>query len=88
MNWYHREPTLDEILSDSIVRAVMEADACDNLPESGLANQSGADSIDRIYPRGAPSRPLLTELSTSISGFSFPPRFKTSGWLPISVDCL
>jgi hypothetical protein len=26
MNWCHREPTLDEILSDSIVRAVMEAD--------------------------------------------------------------
>jgi hypothetical protein len=26
MNWCHREPTLDEILSDSIVRAVMEVD--------------------------------------------------------------
>jgi hypothetical protein len=26
MNWYHREPTLDEMLSDSIVGAVMEAD--------------------------------------------------------------
>jgi hypothetical protein len=26
MNWCHRESTLDEILSDSIVRAVMEAD--------------------------------------------------------------
>jgi len=26
MNWHHREPTLDEILSDSIVRAVMEVD--------------------------------------------------------------
>ena len=29
MNWYHREPTLDEILSDSIVTAVMEADGID-----------------------------------------------------------
>jgi len=29
MNWYHREPTLDEVLSDSIVRAVMEADGID-----------------------------------------------------------
>jgi hypothetical protein len=29
MNWYHREPTLNEILSDSIVRAVMEADGID-----------------------------------------------------------
>jgi hypothetical protein len=26
MNWCHREPTLDGILSDSIVGAVMEAD--------------------------------------------------------------
>jgi hypothetical protein len=26
MNWHHREPTLDEILFDSIVRAVMETD--------------------------------------------------------------
>jgi hypothetical protein len=26
MNWCDREPTLNEILSDSIVRAVMEAD--------------------------------------------------------------
>jgi len=29
MNWCHREPTLDEILSDSIVRAMMEADGID-----------------------------------------------------------
>jgi hypothetical protein len=29
MDWYHREPTLDEIFSDSIVRAVMEADGID-----------------------------------------------------------
>jgi hypothetical protein len=27
MNWCHREPTLNGILSDSIVRAVMEADS-------------------------------------------------------------
>ena len=29
MNWYRREPTLEEILADSIVRAVMEADGVD-----------------------------------------------------------
>ena len=29
MNRSHREPTLDEILSDSIVRALMEADGVD-----------------------------------------------------------
>ncbi len=26
MNWCHREPTLNGILSDAVVRAVMEAD--------------------------------------------------------------
>lgn len=29
MHWCHREPTLDEILSDSITKAVMEADGVD-----------------------------------------------------------
>jgi hypothetical protein len=29
MNWCRREPTLKDILSDSIVRAVMEADGVD-----------------------------------------------------------
>jgi hypothetical protein len=29
MRWYHREPTLEDILSDSIVRDVMEADGVD-----------------------------------------------------------
>jgi hypothetical protein len=29
MNWCHREPTLKDILSDSIIRVVMEADGVD-----------------------------------------------------------
>jgi hypothetical protein len=29
MNWSYREPTLDEILSDSIIRALMEDDGID-----------------------------------------------------------
>ena len=29
MNWCHREPTLEEILSDSIIQAVMAADGVD-----------------------------------------------------------
>ena len=29
MHWRHREPTLKDMLSDSIVRAVMEADGVD-----------------------------------------------------------
>jgi len=42
VNWYHREPTLDEMLSDSIIRAVMAADGVDpqelaaTLREAGL----------------------------------------------------
>jgi hypothetical protein len=31
MNWCYREPTLNGILSDSIVRAVMEADGVNPL---------------------------------------------------------
>jgi hypothetical protein len=29
MYWYHREPTLEDMLSDQIVMAVMEADRVD-----------------------------------------------------------
>ena len=29
MHWCHREPTLKDILSDSIIRAVMDADGVD-----------------------------------------------------------
>ncbi|HEY6254682.1 MAG TPA: hypothetical protein VIY51_02710 [Xanthobacteraceae bacterium] len=29
MSWWHREPRLEDILSDSIVRVVMEADGVD-----------------------------------------------------------
>ena len=40
MNWCHREPTLNGILSDSIVRAVMEADGVNplELEEIGRAH--------------------------------------------------
>jgi hypothetical protein len=29
MYWHHREPTLDDMLSDPIIRAVMDADRVD-----------------------------------------------------------
>ena len=29
MYWYHREPTLEDMLSDQIVKAMMEADRVD-----------------------------------------------------------
>ena len=57
MNWYYREPTLDEILSDSIVRALMEADGVDpqellaTLREAGLVlirgERPAASPVDR-----------------------------------------
>jgi hypothetical protein len=31
MSWHHREPTLDEMLSDPIIRSVMKADGVDPL---------------------------------------------------------
>jgi len=43
MNWYHREPTLDEILSDSIVRALMDADGVD--PQELVPRHRGFDSL-------------------------------------------
>ena len=41
MNWFHREPTLDEILSDSIVRAVMEADGIEPQELAAMLRQAG-----------------------------------------------
>jgi hypothetical protein len=41
MNWYHREPTLDEILSDSIVRAMMEADGIEPQELAAKLRQAG-----------------------------------------------
>ena len=41
MNWYLREPTLDEILSDSIVRAVMEADGIEPQELAAMLRQVG-----------------------------------------------
>jgi len=41
MNWCHREPTLNEILSDSIVRALMEADGIDPQEAAATLRQVG-----------------------------------------------
>jgi hypothetical protein len=54
MNWSYREPTLDEILSDSIIRALMEADGIDPqelaaaLREVGLELVRGSARASRI----------------------------------------
>ena len=50
MNWCHREPTLEEILSDSIVKAVMAADGVDQHELEAMLRQTGRNS--RPVPRG------------------------------------
>jgi DNA-binding GntR family transcriptional regulator len=51
MNWSYREPTLGEMLSDSLVKLVMKADGVD------------ADELEAMLRRVAASRPK--EKSTS-----------------------
>jgi hypothetical protein len=41
MIWYHREPTLEEILSDSVTRAVMDADGVDRQALEAMLRQAG-----------------------------------------------
>ena len=48
MNWCHREPTIAEILSDSIVRSLMRADGVDpNELKAMLRRMAGAQTGDR-----------------------------------------
>ena len=47
MNWYLRQPTLDEILSESIVRAVMEADGIDPQELAATLRQAGRKLVQR-----------------------------------------
>ena len=44
MNWCHREPTLEEILSEPIIRAVMEADGVDRQELEAMLRQAGRNS--------------------------------------------
>jgi hypothetical protein len=55
MNWYHREPTLDEMLSDSIIRAVMEADGVDPQELAVMLRQLGRSLLIRSPRRRAPA---------------------------------
>jgi len=50
MNWCHREPTLDEILSDSIVRAVMEADGIEPQELAAMLRQAGPKQDHNSIP--------------------------------------
>jgi hypothetical protein len=42
MSWYFREPTLSEILSDSIVKALMNADGVDPIALEAMLRQMAA----------------------------------------------
>jgi hypothetical protein len=55
MNWCHREPTLDEMLSDSIVRAVMEADGIDPQELAATLRQAGRKLAQRAHRWGPQS---------------------------------
>jgi hypothetical protein len=57
MNLSHRELTLDEILSDSIGQALMEADGVDPQDLAATLRLTGRKPIRRARPLGAPSRP-------------------------------
>jgi len=52
MNWCHSEPTLDEILSDSITRAVMEADGIDAQELAASLRQVRLSSVRRSLQWG------------------------------------
>ena len=52
MNWYRREPTLEEILSDSITRAVMEADGVDRGELEAMLSRVGRSALPRRRGRG------------------------------------
>lgn len=50
MNWYHRELTLDEMLSDSIIRAVMAADGVDPQELAVMLRQIGRSLVRPDQP--------------------------------------
>jgi hypothetical protein len=61
MNWCHREPTLEEMLSDSIIQAVMAADGVDPQELEAVLRQARRNSRSvqsgwRWVPRTASCR--------------------------------
>ncbi len=53
MTWYFREPTLSEILSDAIVKAVMDADGVDPNALEAMLRQIAAGDHAPIAPDSA-----------------------------------
>jgi hypothetical protein len=55
--WYQREPTISEILSDSMVKAMMHADGVDpRLLERELRTIAEIVQLDRLAPRSPPGK--------------------------------
>ena len=61
MLWCHREPTLDEILSDSITKAVMEADGIDPQELAASLKQAIRSPVRRAPQLGPWSTVLLSK---------------------------
>jgi hypothetical protein len=60
MSWYFREPTLSEILSDSIVKALMNADGVNPIALEAMLRQIAAGDHAPIAPD--PVRLLVNSL--------------------------
>jgi len=75
MDWDHREPTLDEMLSDSIIRAVMVADGVDPQELAIILRQIGWSLLIR-----SPRRRCGTVMPSALAVL----RFRNSSTL---VDC-
>jgi hypothetical protein len=60
MSWRHREPRLEDILADSIVKAVMEADGVDPRELETIFRQIAAHlrAIPRTPKSPMPIRPM------------------------------
>jgi len=58
MNWCHREPTLQEMFSDSVIQAVMEADGVDPQELEAMLRQVGRNErpVRRVRRWGPWSR--------------------------------
>ena len=58
MNWYHREPTLQEMFLDSVIQAVMEADGVDPQELEVMLRQVGQNArlVRRVRRWGPWSR--------------------------------
>jgi hypothetical protein len=73
MGWYFREPTLSEILSDSIVTALMHADGVDPIAlEAMLRQMAAAGNHPPIAPDSAEPAVFSPRRPARRSGLALP----------------